>query len=252
MVGSSAPPALCRKASSPLQRGRLGAPPLDDRAGPSPLQTEPPPWWVRRLHYARMKISHRAWVALPALWLAVACEETKAPAGPEGAPAGDSRAAESQAADSPAEGQAPLAVGDPAPDVTMTLHDGKKLTLKSLQGKHVLVYFYPKDDTPGCRIEAQGIRDSWEDFEKAGVQVLGVSLQDAASHQAFIDKESLPFPLVVDEGGEVAKAFRVPVKGEYASRQSFLVDPRGKLKSVWLDVDPKSHAAEVLAAVDAK
>ncbi len=110
------------------------------------------------------------------------------------------------------------------------------------------MYFYPKDDTPGCTVEAQGLRDGWADVQAAGLHVFGVSLQDAASHQAFIEKHDLPFPLVVDTDGAVAKAFRVPVKGEYAARQSFLIGKDGRIERVWLDVDPQAHAAEVIGA----
>lgn len=142
----------------------------------------------------------------------------------------------------------PLAAGDAAPAVTFTLQDGKTVELASLKGKQVLVYFYPKDDTPGCTVEAQGLRDAFTDLQAAGVQVFGVSTQDAKSHEAFIDKHDLPFPLVVDERGEVARAFRVPVKGEYAARQSFLIGADGTVKKVWLEVKPADHAGEVLAA----
>jgi peroxiredoxin Q/BCP len=142
----------------------------------------------------------------------------------------------------------PLKPGDPAPDVALTLHDGKVVKLGSLAGKQVLVYFYPKDDTPGCTIEAQGLRDGWADIQAAGLEVYGVSTQDAESHKAFIDKQKLPFPLVVDIDGAVAKAFRVPMRGSFASRQSFLIGKDGKIKQVWLDVDPKEHAAAILAA----
>lgn len=144
--------------------------------------------------------------------------------------------------------QRPLAAGDAAPAVTFTLQDGKTVELASLKGKQVLVYFYPKDDTPGCTVEAQGLRDAFTDLQAAGVQVFGVSTQDAKSHEAFIDKHDLPFPLVVDERGDVARAFRVPVKGEYAARQSFLIGADGKVKKVWLEVKPADHAGEVLAA----
>jgi peroxiredoxin Q/BCP len=143
---------------------------------------------------------------------------------------------------------APLKEGDMAPELELTLQSGKKLALSSLRGKFVAVYFYPKDDTPGCTVEAQGIRDRWEDLAAANVTVLGVSLQDASSHQQFIDKYKLPFDLVVDSGGAVAKAFRVPVRGEYASRQTFLVGPDGRLKKIWFEVKPNGHAAEILAA----
>lgn len=141
-----------------------------------------------------------------------------------------------------------LAVGDAAPSVSFTLQDGKSVNLASLQGKQVAVYFYPKDDTPGCTVEAQGIRDQWAAFEKAGVQVYGVSLQDAASHTAFIEKHKLPFDLVVDDGS-VTKAFGVPVSGgEYASRHTFLIGADGKIKQIWREVNPSEHAKELLDA----
>lgn len=138
--------------------------------------------------------------------------------------------------------------GAPAPDVTLKLHDGKELKLSSLKGEVVLLYFYPKDDTPGCTVEAQVLRDNHETLTQLGVKVFGVSLQDAASHQAFIDKHDLPFPLVVDEGGEVARAFEVPVKGEYAARHSFLIGRDGRIAEVWREVTPAEHADQVIAA----
>jgi thioredoxin-dependent peroxiredoxin len=138
--------------------------------------------------------------------------------------------------------------GDPAPDVEFTLHDGKTVRLGSHVGDLVFVYFYPKDDTPGCTVEAKGLRDNYSALVAAGVKVYGVSLQDATSHQAFIDKYELPFPLVVDADGAVARAFDVPVKGEYAARHSFLIGKDGKLSEVWRKVTPKDHAGEVLAA----
>jgi peroxiredoxin Q/BCP len=141
-----------------------------------------------------------------------------------------------------------LAAGDAAPDVTLKLHDGKEVRLSNLAGKQVLVYFYPKDDTPGCTVEAQGLRDGWEDIKAAGLEVYGVSMQDADSHKAFIDKYNLPFPLVVDTDGAVAKAFRVPTRMTFASRQSFLIGKDGKIKQVWLEVNPKEHAGAILAA----
>ncbi len=142
-----------------------------------------------------------------------------------------------------------LEAGDAAPDVTLKLTDGKEIKLSSLAGKQVLVYFYPKDDTPGCTFQAQGLRDGWADIQAAGLEVYGVSTQDAESHKAFIDKHHLPFPLVVDTDGSVAKAFRVPLRaGLFAARQSFLIGKDGKIKHVWLEVDPKEHASTVIAA----
>lgn len=139
-------------------------------------------------------------------------------------------------------------MGDAAPVVTLTLSNGKKVELASLKGKQVLVYFYPKDDTPGCTMEAKGLRDAHTDLQAAGVEVYGVSMQGAESHDAFASKHSLPFSLVVDTSGDIARAFHVPVSGEYASRQSFLIGKDGKIAKVWLDVRPDAHAAEVLAA----
>lgn len=142
-----------------------------------------------------------------------------------------------------------LKEGDDAPKVNFTLQDGKTVALDSLKGKQVAVYFYPKDDTPGCTVEAQGIRDQWEAFEKAGIQVFGVSMQDAASHSAFIEKHKLPFDLVVDPDQSVPKAFGVPVRdGQYAARHTFLIGADGKIKRVWREVNPKEHAKDLLDA----
>jgi len=175
-------------------------------------------------------------LALPLVLLS-ACKDEKAKATGKEAPA-DPHGAELKA----------LEVGEAAPNIKMKLTDGKEVDLASLQGKQVLVYFYPKDDTPGCTVEAQGLRDGWAEIQAAGLSVYGVSMQDAASHQAFIDKYKLPFPLVVDTDGEVARAFHVPVRGTFASRQSFFIGKDGKIKHVWLEVDPKEHAATVIAA----
>jgi peroxiredoxin Q/BCP len=156
-----------------------------------------------------------------------------------------------EAAPTPApEAATELAAGSPAPAVTFTLTDGSKVALNSLKGSRVLVYFYPKDDTPGCTVQAQGIRDRYEDLEAAGVKVFGVSTQDAASHEAFIDKYELPFPLVVDTDARVAKAFGVPLKNGFAMRQSFLIGADGKIAHVWSRVSPQSHVADVLDALN--
>lgn len=140
----------------------------------------------------------------------------------------------------------PLKAGDAAPKITLRLHDDKQVDLASTGNKLVLVYFYPKDETKGCTIEAEGIRDAWDKFRAAGIDVYGVSTQDAASHQAFIEKHDLPFPLVVD-GEAVAQAFGVPLSNGMAARQSFLLR-NGKVIASWLDVDPAEHASSVLAA----
>lgn len=173
-----------------------------------------------------------------ALVLLACSNESKKPA-PEG----------TSAVENPhGEAPAPLEPGAKAPAVTLKLQDGKTVDLQSLAGKQVLIYFYPKDETPGCTIEAEGLRDGWAALQAAGLEVYGVSTQNAESHKAFIEKHKLPFPLVVDTDGAVAKAFHVPMRGDYASRQSFLIGKDGKIKQVWLEVDPKEHAATILAA----
>ena len=161
----------------------------------------------------------------------------------------DEAAATTTSASASAAASAGLKEGDPAPDVAMTLQDGRQLKLSSLKGQMAVVYFYPKDQTPGCTVEAENFRDRFEDLKKAGIAVIGVSTQDAASHKAFIEKEKLPFDLAVDEDKSIAKAFGVPtgLLGMHA-RQTFLIGKDGTIKKIWRDVTPKDHASEVLTA----
>lgn len=165
-----------------------------------------------------------------------------------GEKAGGPASSSAQLSASAAAASASLKPGDAAPAVTLTLHNGQKVDLASLKDKLTLVYFYPKDETKGCTIEAEGVRDAWAKFQEAGIDVYGVSTQDAVSHQAFIDKHELPFPLVVDTDGKVAEAFKVPLRSGLASRQSFLVGKDGRIKAVWPDVNPGEHADQVLKA----
>jgi thioredoxin-dependent peroxiredoxin len=143
----------------------------------------------------------------------------------------------------------PLAAGAPAPDVTFALHTGEKLTLASLRGKPVVVYFYPKDDTPGCTVEAQEIRDLYDELKRTGAVIIGVSTDPRDSHQAFASKHALPFLLASDEQGELARAFGVPLKNGRASRVSFVIGVDGHVKRAFSQVTPKGHAAELLAAI---
>ena len=149
---------------------------------------------------------------------------------------------------SPSSG-APLAAGALAPDVTFALHTGEALRLSSLRGKPVVVYFYPKDDTPGCTVEAQEIRDLHEQLKSSGAIVIGVSTDGRDSHRAFAEKHALPFLLASDESGELAKAFGVALKNGRATRVSFVVGPDGKIKQSFPKVTPKGHASELLAAI---
>lgn len=144
---------------------------------------------------------------------------------------------------------APLARGAAAPAVTFALSDGERLSLASLTGKPVVVYFYPKDDTPGCTVEAQEIRDLHEDLKSTGAVVIGVSTDAAESHQAFAQKHALPFALASDPSGDVAKAFGVPMKNGRVTRVSFVIGADGRIKQTFAQVTPKGHAAELLAAL---
>lgn len=140
------------------------------------------------------------------------------------------------------------AVGSPAPSFRLQDQNGQWVTLDQQRGKWVVLYFYPKDNTPGCTVEAQGLRDQWAELQKAGVEVIGVSTQDAASHKAFIEQEKLPFPLAIDTEGKIAGAFGVPLRNGMAARHTFLIGKDGKVRKVWRQVSPKEHATEILAA----
>lgn len=149
-------------------------------------------------------------------------------------------------------------VGSKAPDFTLPTGDGSQVALADLRGKTVLLYFYPKDDTPGCTTEACGFRDAWGELQAKGVVVLGVSRDDVKSHQKFAKKYSLPFPLLADEDGEVVQRYGVwGEKSMYGktymgiARTSFLILPDGTIGRVWEKVKPDGHAAEALAAVEA-
>jgi peroxiredoxin Q/BCP len=171
------------------------------------------------------------------------------------AAAGLARAAEPAPSPTPAPAQpaaAPelLAVGSPAPTFTAVAHDGQKVDLAKLKGKLVVLYFYPKDDTPGCTKEACDIRDNWTKMQKAGVAVFGVSTQDNSSHKAFAEKYKLPFPLLPDDKGEIAAKYKVPVVNGNARRITYLIGKDGKIKHVWPKVTPVGHSAEILAQIE--
>jgi peroxiredoxin Q/BCP len=139
--------------------------------------------------------------------------------------------------------------GDSAPDFAAPNQDGKIVHLSDFKGKSVLLYFYPKDDTRGCTAEAQGLRDRIDAFKKVGAVVLGVSRQDAESHQRFRAKYKLPFDLLVDSDGKLGEKFGVgamPIVG-FFKRQSVLIGPDGKIRKFYPSVDPEKHADEVLS-----
>lgn len=140
-----------------------------------------------------------------------------------------------------------------APDFALKDQSGKEHRLSDYQGKWVLVYFYPRDDTPGCTTEACGIRDQWAQFGKLKAQVFGVSADSVASHQKFAQKFKLPFPLLADEEKKMVKAYGVWGQKQFMGksylgihRTSFLIDPKGRIAKVYEKVKPDLHADEVL------
>lgn len=145
---------------------------------------------------------------------------------------------------------------DKAPPFSLHDQNGEVHALEQYRGKKVLVYFYPKDDTPGCTTEACNFRDSYEALRELGLVVLGVSKDGVKSHKKFADKFSLPFPLLADEDTEVAKAYGVWRKKKFMGREymgiermSFLIDEDGTIAKIYEAVKPKDHVGEVLEDV---
>lgn len=145
------------------------------------------------------------------------------------------------------------AIGGNAPDFTVPDEDGVARSLKDYRGKWVLLYFYPKDDTPGCTIEACTIRDQFEGFKKINAVVLGVSTDSVASHRRFKDAYELPFTLLADEKKEIVNLYGVWAEKKMmgktfmgTKRTSFLIDPEGVIRKVYENVKPPVHAGEVL------
>ena len=147
-------------------------------------------------------------------------------------------------------------VGEKAPDFTLPADDGRPVSLNGFQGKKVVLYFYPKDDTPGCTKEACGFRDNLARVTTKGAVVLGVSRDDAKSHMKFKDKYDLNFPLLSDVDGKVTTAYGVWKKKNMYGREyfgiertTFLIDEGGKIARIWPKVKVEGHTDEVLAAL---
>lgn len=146
--------------------------------------------------------------------------------------------------------------GSPAPDFELASDSGETVRLSELRGTPVVLYFYPKDDTPGCTAQACGIRDAWGEFERAGAVVLGVSPDDEASHVKFKEKYELPFQLLADTEHAVAEDYGVWVEKNYAGntymgveRSTFVIDADGNVAKAMRKVKPDTHADDVLAAL---
>ena len=149
-----------------------------------------------------------------------------------------------------------LNVGDPAPEFSLPDAKGQVYSLKDLKGRRVVLYFYPRDNTPGCTKEACNFRDFYGEFQGKEVVVLGVSTDDAKSHEKFATKLELPFPLLIDEGGNVAATYdsyglKKFMGKEYMgiSRKTFVIGPDGTIEKIYTKVKPENHAEEILATL---
>ena len=149
-----------------------------------------------------------------------------------------------------------LREGDVAPAFTSATSGGGKISLADFNGRQVILYFYPRDDTLGCTKEACAFRDHFADFKKQGAVVLGVSTDPVKAHDKFVEKFQLPFPLLADEAKKIVEAYGVWGQKSFMGRKylgthrvTFLIGPDGRIKKIWPEVKPAEHAAEVLAAL---
>jgi peroxiredoxin Q/BCP len=151
----------------------------------------------------------------------------------------------------------PLKIGDPAPDFSLPDSTGQMVNLSALKGKRIVLYFYPRDNTPGCTKEACAFRDAYDQFQAMEMVVLGVSTDDAKSHDKFITKFNLPFQLLIDEGGKVAEAYesyglKKFMGKEYMgiTRNTFVIDETGNIAKIYKKVKPETHIEQILADLD--
>jgi len=149
-----------------------------------------------------------------------------------------------------------MSVGVHAPDFTLKDDQGIERRLSDYRGQHVVLYFYPKDDTPGCTTEACNFRDDYSDYIEAGVTILGVSPDSSKSHGKFKNKFQLPFPLLADEEHNVCELYGVWGQKKFMGREymgvfrtTFLISPDGKIKNIFLNVKPAGHSLEVREAI---
>lgn len=198
-------------------------------------------------------------VALPILLLSSAACSKEAPppaptntsstAGSTPTPPVNTIAPPATAATPSPTGSDEIAVGKPAPDFTAKAHDGTDIKVSALKGKPVVLYFYPRDETPGCTKEACSFRDAWKELAKSNVVMVGISTDNAESHKAFAKHHELPFHLVSDESGSIAKAYGVPNRGGFLARHTIVIGADGNVKTIYREVDVAKHAAEIMADV---
>ena len=145
-----------------------------------------------------------------------------------------------------------IETGMKAPEFTAQITSGKTIHLRDYKGKKVVLYFYPKDDTPGCTVEACGLRDEYQKIRELNAEVLGVSVDNTDSHQKFTNKFNLPFPLVADPDKSITKSYGVlNDKSGNARRVTFIIDEQGKIAKIFETVKPDQHPQEVLDALKA-
>ena len=142
-----------------------------------------------------------------------------------------------------------LKPGDDAPHFSLPDNQGRQVNLNDFKGKWAVLYFYPKDDTPGCTTEACHFRDDFKLLENLGAQVIGVSIDDSFSHKKFAEKYNLPFPLLSDASGEVASLYGALnnfLVIKLAKRYTYLINPQGKIAKIYLSVDTSKHSQEII------
>jgi len=140
--------------------------------------------------------------------------------------------------------------GKPAPDFELESDSGETVKLSELRGKPVVLYFYPKDDTPGCTKQACGIRDAWGEFQRAGAEVFGISADSQSSHERFKSKYSLPFTLLADPEHKLGEPYGVSQEGKSSyERSTFVIDADGNVAKIMRRVKPEGHADQVLEAL---
>jgi len=150
-------------------------------------------------------------------------------------------------------GSRPPTAGTVAPDFTLHSQEGRPVSLSGVRGQWVVLYFYPKDFTSGCTIEAHNFQRDLEKYGQRNAVILGVSVQDEATHKEFCAKEGLDFRLLADTKNEVSRSYGSLINlgiAKLSSRHTFLIDPQGIIQKVWLNVDVHPHSAEILAALD--
>lgn len=187
---------------------------------------------------ARRWLRPTLWLTL--VWLAMGCERNEA--------GSDAKAPD---VDPPARAAAPareglLKPGATAPEFEAVSHTGQPVKLSDLRGKVVILYFYPKDNTPGCTTEARNFAQEYQDLEQAGAVVLGVSSDDNESHRRFAEEHGLPFLLLPDTERSIAEAYGVGSFLGMTSRVTYLIDRKGKIAKVYPSVDPNTHAERIL------